>query len=82
MITDDLCLKTSQLTNLRKAPKKSYEELINFMWVRKPMDREHLEMFFHVDDLVLLSEFDDVSSVLTRLALSSQYVLVPGKVCC
>lgn len=50
---------------MRKAPKKSYQELFKFMWVRKPIDRQHLELYFHVDDLILLSEFDDVTSALT-----------------
>jgi hypothetical protein len=62
---DDMCLKTIQLTKLRKAPKKSYQKLINFMWAHKPVDRENLELCLHVDDPVLLSECDDDTSVMT-----------------
>jgi hypothetical protein len=41
---------------------KSFREFFTFMWTYKPVDKEVLESYFHVDDLVHLSEFDDVTS--------------------
>ncbi|KAH8768549.1 hypothetical protein BGZ57DRAFT_929827 [Hyaloscypha finlandica] len=61
-IYDDLLLKTRELTKLRNSPMSSFQELFNFMWTCKPLDKEVLESYFHVDDLVHLSEFDDVTS--------------------
>jgi len=58
-------LKLSQLTKLLNIPKKSYQIFFHFMWNQKPLEEQSSEWCFHVDDLVLLSEFDDVTSAVT-----------------
>ncbi|KAE9379711.1 hypothetical protein N431DRAFT_451543 [Stipitochalara longipes BDJ] len=63
-VYDDFCFKTSQMTKMRKIPKKSYAKLLRFIWMFKPLDEEDQDSFWHVDDLVLLSEYDDVTSAM------------------
>jgi hypothetical protein len=49
------------------------------MWNQKPLEKESSEWCFHVDDLILLSEFDDVTSAVTAAVISLRQVHIPSE---
>lgn len=48
------------MTKRRYFPRKHHKQLLDFIWVHKQLYRETGDLYFHVDDLVLLSDFDDL----------------------
>jgi hypothetical protein len=55
-------LKASQLAKLRNIPRQNAKQLFDFIWEHGPLDQETSKSYLKVDDLVLLSEFDNVTS--------------------